>query len=414
MDDGTASTIYAYGTDGVRASEVSSTQSTYFLNDTENPTGYTKAIEEKSSPTATPTRSYILGLKVEGQSDAGSTEYLLTDGHGSTRELIDLSGTAGASLDYDAFGAALDFDAAAAGTPWLYGGDGLYDPATGWTYHLARWRDGFRFTSMDTYPGDGQSPITLHRYLYGNDDPVQGVDPNGSMTLIDVVVAAQNVVNQIAQRVPIVGRATVFLVQMISAFTIYTLFTDPQAGQDMAVFAAAGGDNPGAMLAADFRTLASMSRTTQSLGRKIVTLRLPRGADVQDFLQKARRLQNAASEGRLVRVSGSAYDRLREEASALQNAYRKAVQKRFTRMLVSKGVDEEHAAATVKQFMDSRQADHRIDLQVSGALANPNSNRNLKMLDSTTNQGIGSQLKLEMNRLGIRNGDTIDGVIIVH
>jgi RHS repeat-associated protein len=139
-------------------------------------------------------RSFVLGLKVEGQStqtdSSGPIDYSLTDGHGSTRALIDLSGSVAQSYDYDAFGTALDFNPNTALTPWLFAGDGLYDPATGWTYQLARWRDGFRFTSMDTFQGDRQSPLSFHKYAYASNDPVINIDDSGHFfTLMDSLVS---------------------------------------------------------------------------------------------------------------------------------------------------------------------------------------------------------------------------------
>jgi len=43
-----------------------------------------------------------------------------------------------------------------------------------------------RFTSMDTYQGRNNEPITLYKYLYANVDPVNGVDPSGNVTLTEV------------------------------------------------------------------------------------------------------------------------------------------------------------------------------------------------------------------------------------
>jgi RHS repeat-associated protein len=46
-----------------------------------------------------------------------------------------------------------------------------YDPATG------------RFTQLDTYGGDPTAPLSLHKYLYGNDNPVDGIDPSGHSSM---------------------------------------------------------------------------------------------------------------------------------------------------------------------------------------------------------------------------------------
>jgi RHS repeat-associated protein len=36
-----------------------------------------------------------------------------------------------------------------------------------------------RFTTMDTYDGDNEDPVSLHRYLYAADNPVNEIDPLG-------------------------------------------------------------------------------------------------------------------------------------------------------------------------------------------------------------------------------------------
>ncbi len=35
-----------------------------------------------------------------------------------------------------------------------------------------------RFQTMDTYGGDNEDPFSLHKYLYGQDDSVDGSDPS--------------------------------------------------------------------------------------------------------------------------------------------------------------------------------------------------------------------------------------------
>src|SRR5580700_6267524 len=68
-----------------------------------------------------------------------ATLLISIDGVVGRTDTTDSSGNVVQSFDYDAFGDPLDFDPATADTVWLFGGDGFYDPASGWTYHLARW-----------------------------------------------------------------------------------------------------------------------------------------------------------------------------------------------------------------------------------------------------------------------------------
>jgi YD repeat-containing protein len=184
-------TTYTYDTNGVLTSQTTGASATYYLNDPKNPTGYTKAIQESATLGGAATTSYVLGLNVVAQaSSANGLAYLLIDGHGSTRALVNSSGAviSGQIYDYDAFGDALDFNASAAQTDWLANGDGFYDPASGWTYHLARWTNGFWFTQEDTIaqtPGD-LANANLYAYLGGH--PLNGWDPSGHFGLTGLLV----------------------------------------------------------------------------------------------------------------------------------------------------------------------------------------------------------------------------------
>jgi hypothetical protein len=184
-------TTYAYDSHAVRVSQITyatpANSAIVYLNDANNPTGYAKALEKKTgtsvsaAASSTPNTTYVLGLRVEGQKDSTSTVWFERDGHGSNRGLIETNGTVSASYDYNAFGDPIGFTLdSTTRTIELFGGDGVYDSATGWTYHLARWRNGFRFTSFDSYEGDSEDPQSLHKYLYVNANPINGIDPSGN------------------------------------------------------------------------------------------------------------------------------------------------------------------------------------------------------------------------------------------
>ncbi len=162
---------------------------TYYLTDTQNPTGYVQPLEEwngtGSSPTlatATLAKTYLIGDRIFGQNNGTATSYLTSDGHGSTQQLSNSTGTITQAFQYDAFGGAVGFALNTAGTTVLFGGDALYDPASGLYLHGdgTRARDGFRFVQADDL-GNGTSndPITLHKYLYANANPTNGWDPSG-------------------------------------------------------------------------------------------------------------------------------------------------------------------------------------------------------------------------------------------
>jgi RHS repeat-associated protein len=75
----------------------------------------------------------------------------------------------------------------------LYRGE-AFDPNVGFYYLRARWMDPSvgRFTQQDVYMGRDMEPMTLHKYLYADADPVNGRDPSGYFTLGEISVA-QNI-----------------------------------------------------------------------------------------------------------------------------------------------------------------------------------------------------------------------------
>ena len=107
----TETTQYAYDQGGNRVHSESHTlvngvettgATNLFLIDPANPTGLPQVLEELPAVGATPTRSYTMGDDVISQTihQGGSetTAFLLYDGHGSTRQLVDAAGALGRFL----------------------------------------------------------------------------------------------------------------------------------------------------------------------------------------------------------------------------------------------------------------------------------------------------------------------------
>ena len=174
---GNTTTNYAYDADGNRVSSTQGSATTYFTIDDSNPTGYSQIIEVAGSFGGTPTTSYVIGQAVLGQANgSGVLSYLASDGHGSTRILVDANGGITQRYDYDAYGIA---QTSTTGTQILYVGE-FFDPGIQLYNLRARFYDPNtgRFTSFDTFNGDR----FVAKYIYADGNPVNGADPSGHQT----------------------------------------------------------------------------------------------------------------------------------------------------------------------------------------------------------------------------------------
>ncbi|HEV2453565.1 MAG TPA: RHS repeat-associated core domain-containing protein [Verrucomicrobiae bacterium] len=113
------------------------------------------------------------------------------DGHGSVRFLMNTSGALTDTYTYDAFG---NLIASTTATPndYLYCGQQC-DSDLGLYYNRARYLNpGIgRFWTMDGDYGNNEDPLSLHKYLYAEDDPVNMDDPsghNGDLISLDITM----------------------------------------------------------------------------------------------------------------------------------------------------------------------------------------------------------------------------------
>ena len=170
---------------------------TFYLVDDINPSGYPQVLEEYqgvwnnnnfvwASPVAI-SRAYNYGLALISQQQFNTNTFLPSvlsyfgyDGHGSVRFLMDTNGTATDTYTYDAYGNLINHSGT---TPnnYLYSGQ-QFDPDLGLYYNRARYlnTDIGRFWSSDSTDGNNEDPLSLHKYLYGADDPVDNEDPSGN------------------------------------------------------------------------------------------------------------------------------------------------------------------------------------------------------------------------------------------
>jgi RHS repeat-associated protein len=124
----------------------------------------------------------------------------LWDGHGSVRALTDATGTVTDTYDYDAFGNLIH----STGTTYnnyLFAGE-QFDPDLNLYYNRARYLNTGtgRFWTIDTDEGLDQDPLSLHKYLYADANPINRRDPSGhdSIAEFDIASAIEETLNTIS------------------------------------------------------------------------------------------------------------------------------------------------------------------------------------------------------------------------
>ena len=188
---------YFYNQSGIRTREEmtgSVNATNIFLNDPQNLTGFSQVLEELPAAGATPTASYTIGSQVIAQEKGSTKSYLMFDGHGSTRLLTDSSGAISDRYSYDACGNALDFTFGTLNPPHtalLYTGE-RFDSDLQQYYLRARYYNPAvgRFGVQDQKDGTPNDPLSLPKYAYCQNDPVDMRDPSGNQGMIDMMVAA--------------------------------------------------------------------------------------------------------------------------------------------------------------------------------------------------------------------------------
>ncbi|HKM49517.1 MAG TPA: RHS repeat-associated core domain-containing protein, partial [Terriglobales bacterium] len=198
------SVTVVYDGDGNRVSETVGGVTTNYLVDTQNPTGYAQVVDELQSGSVSRTYSYGLERVSETQSinSTLTTSFYGYDGHGSVRQLTNSSGAVTDSYEYDAFG---NLSNSTGSTPnnYLFAGE-QYDPALALYYNRARYFNSAtgRFWGMDTEDGQDRDPLSLHKYLYAEGNPVDNLDPSGNE--IDEVMGGLGMMDTI-NAIPIIS-----------------------------------------------------------------------------------------------------------------------------------------------------------------------------------------------------------------
>ncbi len=189
LDDGSdlVAVAFAYDADGLRTSATVDGVETRYLVDKNR--AYGQVISEVTDGG---TRRYVYGeARLAMDSDEGE-RFFHHDAQRSTRLLTDGTGAASDTYDYDAFGVALS-ESGNSANPYRYAGEPL-DAATGLYYLRARYyQPGVgRFTARDPWRGDVFQPLTLHPYVYVQNDPMNRLDPSGAIGILSTIGNALN------------------------------------------------------------------------------------------------------------------------------------------------------------------------------------------------------------------------------
>jgi RHS repeat-associated protein len=186
---------YQYNSDGIRVQSYyyeltgitkANEETKTFLIDAYNHTGYAQVFKETVDDGSITTTSYIIGDDILAQAIGSATpQYLLYDGHGSTRQLSDSDGDliTNESYSYDAYGVMLGGDRATQ-TDLLYTGE-MYDSVMDAYYLRARYYSPSTgtFNRVDPFAGNNLDPQSLHKYTYAHNNPVNRIDPSGNFPI---------------------------------------------------------------------------------------------------------------------------------------------------------------------------------------------------------------------------------------
>lgn len=190
---------YTYDYAGNRTSKtVNEGGTTYYVTDTGS--SLSQVVAEVDGD-GRETASYTLGDERISVERDGRIWYYLHDGHGSVRMLAGEDGQITDSYSYDAYGNLLEREGDTE-NDFLYTGE-QYNANTGLYYLRARYMnpDTGTFISMDSYPGSTGDPVSLHKYLYANANPVMYTDPSGYFSLAEcsAVTSIQSALNSMHQ-----------------------------------------------------------------------------------------------------------------------------------------------------------------------------------------------------------------------
>jgi len=233
-----------YDAFGNRVSKtVNGVTTNYLVEDDVNPTGYPQVMDETVSGSVE--RTYTYGLQRISQdqviSSAWTPSFYGYDGAGTVRQLTNSAGTITDTYDYDAFGNEVNHTGS---TPnnYLYRAE-QYDSDLGLYYLRARYYNPLtgRFLSRDPEDGQAKDSASLHKYLYADGDPINGIDPMGREDLITNLVQIAKVIVKVEAARNFAIFCTVATLTVEAALFEYLSDEHLSVLDKAAVFGAVGG-----------------------------------------------------------------------------------------------------------------------------------------------------------------------------
>ncbi|HPT89939.1 MAG TPA: polymorphic toxin-type HINT domain-containing protein [Acetivibrio sp.] len=205
---------YAYDVDGIRVQKVvDGTNITNYLVDANRL--YAQVLEERDGK-GNLIVSYVYGDDLISQKRGDNFSYYHYDGIGSTRVLTDKDGNVTDTYTYDSFGMLISWTGTTE-NDYLFTGE-QYDANVNFYYLRARYMNPAlgRFLTMDSWGGIITDPITLHKYLYADCDPVNKIDPSGHFSILGVMTAITITATIASIAIPIITGIYLAIVNKVS------------------------------------------------------------------------------------------------------------------------------------------------------------------------------------------------------
>nr|MCR5527927.1 hypothetical protein [Saccharofermentans sp.] len=179
---GTLEQSYTYDYLGNRTSKTTDGVTTEFTTDLS--TGYSQILKAVTDDEVI---YYTRGFELIARRVGSDASYYIYDGGMSVRALSDETGSITDTYVFDAFGNETSRTGESENS---YGFQGEEQDETGLYYLRARYMDPSTgtFTSMDTYAGKLSDPMSLHKYMFANSNPVKYCDPSGHFSMVDMCV----------------------------------------------------------------------------------------------------------------------------------------------------------------------------------------------------------------------------------